>query len=62
MTSLTTIVAIIPLTILCGADIRAFALPLIVGVTAGTLSSITIASGLYYTICKMTKKSKYKGA
>ncbi len=62
MTSVTTIVAIIPLIILCGDDIQAFALPLIVGVSAGTLSSITIASGLYYTIYKLTKKSKYKGA
>jgi SecD/SecF fusion protein len=62
MTSVTTVVAILPLIILCGDAIRAFALPLIVGVAAGTLSSITIASGLYYTITKITKKSKYKGA
>ncbi len=62
MTSLTTAVAILPLIVLSGSAVRAFALPLIAGVGIGTLSSITIASGLYYTITKLTQKSKYKGA
>ena len=62
MTSVTTVVAILPLIVISGDAIRAFALPLIVGVTLGTVSSITIASGLYYTIERLTKKSKYKGA
>jgi len=47
---------------LSGSAVRAFALPLIAGVGIGTLCSITIASGLYYTITKLTQKPKYKGA
>lgn len=62
MTSVTTVAAIVPLIMISGDAIRAFALPLTVGVTLGTVSSITIASGLYYTIELLTKKSKYKGA
>lgn len=62
MTSLTTVVAILPLVFLSGSSVRAFAMPLIAGVAFGTLSSITIASGLYYTITKLTGKSKYRGA
>ena len=62
MTSVTTMVAILPLIILCGESIRAFALPLIAGVLVGTYSSIGIASGAYYDLCLLTKKNKYKGA
>ena len=62
MTSVTTMVAILPLIILCGESIRAFALPLIAGVLVGTYSSIGIASGVYYDLCRLTKKNKYKGA
>lgn len=62
MTSVTTMVAILPLIILCGESIRAFALPLIAGVLVGTYSSIAIASGVYYDLCRLTKKNKYKGA
>jgi preprotein translocase SecF subunit len=62
MTSLTTVVAILPLVFLSGSSVRAFAMPLIAGVAFGTLSSITIASGLYYTITKLTRRSKYRGA
>ena len=61
MTSITTIVAIIPLYVLGGDSIREFTLPLIVGVTAGTISSITMASSLYYDLCNMIARPKYKG-
>lgn len=64
MTSITTILAIIPLYVLCGDSIREFALPLIIGITAGAYSSIAIASPLYYDLSKLTEsksKSKYKG-
>ncbi|MEA4988725.1 MAG: protein translocase subunit SecF [Anaerovorax sp.] len=62
MTSITTILVIIPLYILCGDTIREFALPLMVGITAGAYSSIAIASPLYYDLSKLTEnKSKYKG-
>lgn len=62
MTSVTTMLAILPLIILCGSQIRAFALPLIAGVLVGTYSSIGIASGVYFDLCRFTKKNKYKGA
>ena len=62
MTSVTTMVAILPLILICGDTIRAFALPLIAGVLFGTYSSIGIASGVYYDLCRVTKKNKYKGA
>lgn len=62
MTSLTTVVAILPLIVLSGSSVRAFALPLIAGVSIGTLSSVTIASGLYFTITKMHQGKKYKSA
>ena len=62
MTSVTTMVAILPLIVLCGESIRAFALPLIAGVLVGTYSSIAIASGVYYDLCRLTKKNKYRGA
>ncbi|MCQ2561600.1 MAG: protein translocase subunit SecD [Clostridia bacterium] len=62
MTSVTTMLAILPLIILCGSQIRAFALPLIAGVLVGTYSSIGVASGVYFDLCRLTKKNKYKGA
>lgn len=60
MTSLTTIMAIIPLFVLGGDSIREFTLPLIVGVSAGTISSISMASPLYYDICRLLDRPKYK--
>ena len=62
MTSLTTVAAVIPLLILCGENVRAFVLPLIAGVVFGTVSSLFIASALYYDISRLTKKNKYRGA
>jgi SecD/SecF fusion protein len=61
MTSVGTIAAIIPLCILGGETIRHFTLPLIIGIVAGTGSSIFIASPLYYEICRLTSGTKYKG-
>lgn len=61
MTSITTIIAIIPLFLLGGSTIRDFTLPLIVGITAGAISSITIASPLYYEIDRRINKPRYKG-
>ena len=62
MTSLTTIVAIIPLIIMGGSSIREFTLPLIAGVLFGTFSSLCVASSFYYDINRLTKKNRYKGA
>ena len=60
MTSVATVTAIIPLAILGGETIRNFTLPLIIGIAAGTGSSIFIASPIYYQICLATGGSKYK--
>lgn len=60
MTSVTTIVAIIPLFILGGETIRQFTLPLIIGIAVGAASSICIASPIYYEICQITGGPKYK--
>ena len=60
MTSLTTILAIIPLYILGGETIRQFTLPLMVGILAGASSSIFIASPVYYELCQFTGGPKYK--
>jgi SecD/SecF fusion protein len=61
MTSLTTVIAIIPLFIFGGEVIRQFTMPLIVGITAGAASSIFICSPIYYEICLALDKPKYKG-
>jgi len=62
MTSVTTVVAIIPLYILGGQTIKEFTLPLIIGIIAGAASSICIASPVYYELCQATGGPKYKGA
>ena len=61
MTSVTTIVVMIPLLILGGDTIQSFILPLLVGVIASTCSSIFIATSLWYDICRITDTSTYKG-
>ena len=61
MTSLTTIAVMIPLLILCGDTIRSFILPLLVGVITSTLSSIFIATSMWYDICRLTDTKSYKG-
>ena len=61
MTSVTTIMAIIPLLILGGESIREFITPLMVGIVAGAVSSITIANPVYYEIDKIVNRPKYRG-
>jgi len=60
MTSITTVVAIIPLFILGGETIRSFTLPLIIGILAGATSSIFIASPVYFELCQASGGPKYK--
>ncbi len=60
MTSLTTIAVMIPLLIFCGSTIRSFILPLLVGVIASTLSSIFIATSLWYDIVNITDHDSYE--
>lgn len=58
-TSLTTLVCIIPLFVMVSTSIREFALPLMIGVLAGTYSSIFLCSPLYYEFSKNEDASKY---
>lgn len=60
MTSLTTIAVMIPLLIFCGSTIRSFILPLLIGVIASTLSSIFIATSLWYDIVNLTDHDSYE--
>ena len=60
MTSLTTIIVMIPMLIMAGSAIREFVLPLMVGVLAGTYSSICVCSPLYYEFSTIGKVSKYE--
>jgi preprotein translocase subunit SecF len=61
MTSVATILAIIPLAIMGGETIRNFTIPLVIGIAAGTCSSIFIASPLYFEFCQINGGTKYKG-
>ena len=61
MTSLTTLIVMVPLLIICGDTIRSFILPLLVGVIASTLSSIFIATSIWYDINRLTTKKSYSG-
>ncbi|MDR2088504.1 MAG: protein translocase subunit SecD [Clostridiales Family XIII bacterium] len=61
MTSLTTVLAIVPLLIFGGDVIRQFTMPLIVGIAAGAASSIFICSPIYYDICRAFDRPGYKG-
>lgn len=60
MTSVTTLVVMIPLLIMGGNTIREFTLPLMVGVLVGSLSSIFIASPVYYDLTMFFEKKKKK--
>jgi len=65
MTGSTTIVAILPLIFIGGEVIRQFAVPLAIGIAAGTLSSIFVASPIFYDLARKTYRfgsGKYKGA
>jgi SecD/SecF fusion protein len=60
MTSVTTLLVMVPLFVLSGPAIREFVVPLMVGVAVGCISSITLCSPLYNDICKWTGGTKYK--
>ena len=59
MTSLTTIVVMIPLFFLVSSEIRQFLIPLIIGVSVGTYSSIFLCSPLLYESMRKQNMSKY---
>ena len=60
MTSLTTLVVMIPLCIMVSASIREFIIPLMAGVIVGCYSSIFVCSPLYYDLCRSGEESKYQ--
>ena len=57
-TSVTTLVSVLALYVLGVDSIREFILPIIVGIVAGTWSSVTISGSLWYDMLHMGKKSK----
>ena len=63
MTSVTTLVVMIPLYIITGPAIREFVLPLMVGVLVGCFSSIFIASPVFHDLTTFVenRRKKYKG-
>lgn len=69
MTSLTTLIVMIPLYVMVSTSIRQFILPLIIGVLVGSYSSICICSPIFHDLTKIFEKKntrggkkKYKGA
>ena len=59
MTSLTTLICMVPMFFMVSTSIREFIIPLMVGVLAGTYSSIFLCSPLFYELSKNEEKSKY---
>lgn len=59
MTSLTTLVATVPLLILVSTQLSQFVMPLMIGVLVGTYSSICMCSPLYYEFNRKSEASKY---
>lgn len=60
MTSVTTLIVMVPLLIMAGEAIREFVFPLMVGIIAGAYSSICVCSPLYYEFSKHSDLSKYE--
>lgn len=60
MTSITTLVVMIPLFLMATTEMKQFLIPLIIGVICGTYSSIFLCSPLYYEFNKKDSVSKYE--
>lgn len=60
MTSVTTLVVMIPLFILANNEIRQFLIPLMIGVLVGTYSSIFLCSPVFYQLTRKESLSKYE--
>ena len=60
MTSLTTFAVMVPLFIMASSELRAFLIPLIIGVFVGTYSSIFLCSPVFYELTKKEGISKYE--
>lgn len=61
-TSFTTFVMVFVLAVFGVSSVRQFAIPLIVGVIAGTYSSVLVAAPLWYLLSGKGKKKEKKGA
>ena len=59
MTSMTTLIAIIPLLVMVSTQLAQFVMPLMVGVLVGTYSSICLCSPLYFELSKKEEESRY---
>ena len=59
MTSLTTLVVMIPLFVMASSELRAFLIPLMIGVFVGTYSSVFLCSPLFYELTRKENLSKY---
>lgn len=59
MTSLTTLICMVPLFFMVSTSIREFVIPLMTGVLVGTYSSIFLCSPLFYELSKSEDQSKY---
>ena len=60
MTSVTTFVVMVPLFIMASSELRAFLIPLIIGVFVGTYSSVFLCSPVFYELTKKEGISKYE--
>ena len=60
MTSLTTLIVMIPLFVMASSELRAFLIPLMIGVFVGTYSSIFLCSPVFYELTKKDGISKYE--
>ena len=60
MTSITTIIVMVPMVIMAGDAIREFVLPLMCGVIAGTYSSICVCSPIYFELGRSDRTSEYQ--
>lgn len=59
MTSLTTLIVMVPLFFMVSDEIRQFLIPLIIGVSVGTYSSICLCSPLLYELSRRDSMSNY---
>lgn len=60
MTSITTLVVLVALLVMGSPALREFVLPLMVGIIAGTYSSIFLCSPFYYEFSMIGKKGEYE--
>ena len=62
MTSITTLIVMVPLFIFATDEIRQFLIPLMIGVLVGTYSSIFMCSPIFFELSKKSLEKKYKKA